>query len=93
MISQTNNQFDQLKLEKEHKKAVAREDENAKVNVEMATLGVVSMLCYLHHARPILLRRSPRAQNRIWSSHVLWCDYRTHESEELAKNGSEIFLV
>ena len=50
MISQTNNQFDQLKLEKEHKKAVAREDENAKVNVE-----------------------------------------RTHESEELAKNGSEIF--
>ena len=34
MISQTNNQFDQLKLEKKHKKAVAREDEYAKVNVE-----------------------------------------------------------
>ena len=29
MISLTNDQFDQLKLEKKHKKAVAREDEYA----------------------------------------------------------------
>ena len=36
-ISQTNDQFDQLKLEKKHKKAVAREDEYAKVNVERTT--------------------------------------------------------
>ena len=66
-ISQTNDQFDQLKLEKKHKKAVAREDEYAKVNVERTTLGVVSMLSYPHHARPVLPRRSPRAPNRIWS--------------------------
>ena len=65
MISQTNNQFDQLKLEKKHKKAVAREDEYAKVNVERITLGILSMLSYPHHARPMLLRRSPRAPNRI----------------------------
>ena len=63
-ISQTNDQFDQLKLEKKHK-AVAREDEYAKVNVERTTLGVVSMLSYPHHARPVLPRRSPRAPNRI----------------------------
>ena len=35
MISQTYNQFDHLKLEKKHKKAVAREDEYAKVNVKV----------------------------------------------------------
>ena len=65
MISLTNDKFDQLKLEKKHKKAVAREDEYAKVNVERTTLGVVSMLSYPLRARPILLRRSPRAPNRI----------------------------
>ena len=67
MISQTNDQFDQLKLENKHKKAVAREDQYAKVNVERTTLGVVSMLPHPHHARPVLPRRSPRASNRIWS--------------------------
>ena len=65
MISLTNDKFDQLKLEKKHKKAVAREDEYAKVNVERTTLGVVSMLSYPLRARPILPRRSPRAPNRI----------------------------
>ena len=65
MISQTNDQFDQLKLEKKHKKAVARDDEYPKVNVEKTTLGVVTMLSYPHHVRPILLRRSRRAPNRI----------------------------
>ena len=69
-ISQTNDQFDQLKLEKKHKKAVAREEEYAKVNVERTTLGVVSMLSYPLRARPILPRRSPRAPNRIWSAPV-----------------------
>ena len=65
MNSLTNDQFDQLKLEKKHKKAVAREEEYAKVNVERTTLGVVSMLSYPLRARPILPRRSPRAPNRI----------------------------
>ena len=51
MISLTNDQFDQLKLEKKHKKAVAREEEYAKVNVERITLGVVSMLSYPLRAR------------------------------------------
>ena len=65
MISQTSNQLDHLKLEKKHKKAVARDDEYAKVNVERTTPGVVSILSYPHHARLTLLRRSPRALNRI----------------------------
>ena len=65
MISLTNDQFDQLKLEKKHKKAVAREEKYAKLNVERTTLGVVSMLSYPLRARPILPRRSPRAPNRI----------------------------
>ena len=70
MISLTNDQFDQLKLEKKHNKAVAREEEYAEVNVERTTLGVVSMLSYPLRARPILPRRSPRAPNRIWSAPV-----------------------
>ena len=65
MISLTNDQFDQLKLEKKHNKAVAREEEYAEVNVERTTLGVVSMLSYPLRARPFLPRRSPRAPNRI----------------------------
>ena len=65
MISLTNDKFDQLKLEKKHKKAVAREEDYAKLNVERTTLGVVSMLSYPLRARPILPRRSPRAPNRI----------------------------
>ena len=65
MISQTNNQLDHLKLEKKHKKAVARDDEYAKVNVERTTPGVVSILSYPHHVRLTLLRRSPSALSRI----------------------------
>ena len=65
MISLTNDQFDQLKLEKKHKKAVAREDEYAKVNVESTALSVASTLSYPLRARPIFLRRSPRAPNII----------------------------
>ena len=70
MISLTNDQFDQLKLEKKHKKAVAREDEYAKVNVESTARSVASTLSYPLRARPIFLRRSPRAPNIIWSAPV-----------------------
>ena len=48
MVSQNNHQCYQLKLEKKHKKAVAKEDEYAKVNVGRTTLGVASMLSYPH---------------------------------------------
>ena len=54
-----------LKLEKKHKKAVAREDEYAKVNVESTARSVASTLSYPLRARPIFLRRSPRAPNII----------------------------
>ena len=65
MISLTNDKFDQLKLEKKHKKAVAREDEYAKVNVESTARSVASTLSYPLRARQIFLRRSPRAPNII----------------------------
>ena len=65
VISLTNDKFDQLKLEKKHKKAVAREDEYAKVNVESTARSVASTLSYPLRARPIFLRRSPRAPNII----------------------------
>ena len=52
MISLTNDQFDQLKLEKKHKKAIGREDEHAKVNVESTARSVASMLSY-----PLLILR------------------------------------
>ena len=65
MISLTNDKFDQLKLEKKHKKAVAREDEYAKVNVESTARSVASTLSYPPRARPIFLRRSSRAPNII----------------------------
>ena len=65
MISLTNDNFDQFKLEKKHKKAVAREDEYAKVNVESTARSVASTLSYPLRARPIFLRRSPRAPNII----------------------------
>ena len=65
MISLTNDQFDQLKLEKKHKKAVAREDEYAKVNVESTARSVASTLSYPLRVRPIFLRRSSRAPNII----------------------------
>ena len=65
MISLTNDKFDQLKLEKKHKKAVAREDEYAKVNVESTARSVASTLSYPLRARPIFLRRSFRAPNII----------------------------
>ena len=65
MISLTNDKFDQLKLEKKHKKAVAREDEYAKVNVESTARSVASTLSYPLRARPIFLRRSSRAPNII----------------------------
>ena len=70
MVSQNNHQCDQLKLEKKYKKAVAREEEYAKVNVGRTTLGVASMLSYPHQARAILLRRSPRAPCRILFAHI-----------------------
>ena len=74
-ISQTNDQFDQLKLEKKHKKAVAREDEYAKVNVERTTLGVVSMLSYPHHARPVLPRRSSELQTEFDPCFIMRLSY------------------
>ena len=64
------DKFDQFKLEKKHKKAVAREDEYAKVNVESTARSVASTLSYPLRARPIFLRRSPRAPNIIWSAPV-----------------------
>ena len=64
------DKFDQFKLEKKHKKAVAREDEYAKVNVESTARSVTSTLSYPLRARPIFLRRSPRAPNIIWSAPV-----------------------
>ena len=70
MISLTNDKFDQFKLEKKHKKAVAREDEYAKVNVESTARSFASTLSYPLRARPIFLRRSPRAPNTIWSAPV-----------------------